>query len=104
MKLIQIQGAMNQLLTDVRVMDWDEAEDAQIQDAMLVVRDWESRKLKVGTDFQDYKAMVTNCQQHQLTQPGSEYTSLKTEMENLYSDFIGAIINIKEQDLGEDSH
>ena len=42
-KLIQIQGAMNQLLIEVRVMDWDEAEDAQIQDATQWVRDWEKR-------------------------------------------------------------
>jgi hypothetical protein len=55
-KLIQIHGAMNHLLTVVWVMDWDEA---KIQDAMQRVRDWESRKLKVGTNFQDYKAMVT---------------------------------------------
>ena len=66
---------MNQLLTEVRVMDWDEAEDAQIQDDMQRVRDWESRKLKVCTDFQDYKAMVTKWPQHQLTQPGSEYSN-----------------------------
>ena len=40
-------------------MDWDDAEDAQIQDAMQRVREWESRKLKVGTDFQEYISMVT---------------------------------------------
>ena len=97
-KLIRIQGALNQLLTEVRVMNWDNAEDAKIHDAIQRVRGWESRKLSVGTDFQDYEAMVTKWHPPQLTQPGSEYTNLKTEVENFYSDFTGAIANIKEED------
>ena len=77
-------------------MDLDDAEDAQILDAMQSVRGWESRKLSVGTDFQDYEAMVTKWHKPQLTQPSSDYTNLKTEVENFYSDFTGAIANIKE--------
>ena len=42
--------------------------------------------------------MVVKWHKHQLTQPGSEYTKLKTKLENFYPDFISAIINIKEQD------
>ena len=93
-KLIWIQGSMNQLLTEAKVMDWD----AQIQDAIQRVRGWESRKPSVGTDFQDYEAMVTKCQRLQLPQRGSEYINLKTEAENFNSDFIGTIDNIKEED------
>ena len=58
-KLIRIERAMNQLLTEVKVMDWDDAEDAQIQDGMQRVRGCKSRKISVGTDFQVYEAMVT---------------------------------------------
>ena len=63
---------------------------------MQRIRDWEIRKLKVGTDFQDYKAIVTKW--HQLSQPGSENTNLKTDVDNCYYDFVGAIANIKEED------
>ena len=46
-KRIQVQGGLEQLLTEVRVMDWDDAEDVQIQQAMNKVDRWEGRKLKV---------------------------------------------------------
>ena len=44
-KRIQVQGGLEQLLTEVRVMDWD---DVQIQQAMNKVDRWEGKKLKVG--------------------------------------------------------
>ena len=44
-KQIQVQGVMEQLLTEVRVRDWEDAENAQFQEAMNKVDRWESRKL-----------------------------------------------------------
>ena len=51
----QVQSAMEELLAEIKVRHWKEAEDDQVQDAMRKVRDWESRRLKVGSNFQDYK-------------------------------------------------
>ena len=47
-KKIQVQGGVEQFLTEFRVMDWEDAEDVQIQQAMDKVDRWEGRKLKVG--------------------------------------------------------
>ena len=57
----QVQSAMEELLAEVKVRDWEEADDAQIQEAMNRVRDWESRRLGVGDNFLDYKGMVATC-------------------------------------------
>jgi peptide subunit release factor 1 (eRF1) len=38
----QVQSAIEELLAEVRVRDWQRAEDAQVQQAMRKVRDWES--------------------------------------------------------------
>ena len=44
-KRIQVQGGMEQLLTEGRVRDWEDAEDAQTQEAMNNVDRCESWKL-----------------------------------------------------------
>ena len=49
----QVQSAMEELIAEVKVRVWKEAEDDQVQDAMRKVSDWESRRLKVGSNFQD---------------------------------------------------
>ena len=41
-KRSQVQSAMEELLTEVKCRDW---EDAEVQEAMHKVRDWESRRL-----------------------------------------------------------
>ena len=47
-KKIQVQGGLEQFLTEFRVMDWEDAEDVQIQQAMNKVDRWEGIKLKAG--------------------------------------------------------
>ena len=94
-KFNQVKSAMHQLLTEAQVLDW---EDAQIKEAMHKVDRWESRKLEVGKNFQDYKGMVSSWFKDQLSQPGSEYNNLETEVEDVNSNFSGAINTIKEQD------
>ena len=83
------------MLTEVKVMDWDDAEDVQIQEAMNKVDRWESRKLKVGENFQEYQGMVEAWHPDQLTQPGSDYKNLQTEVEDFNSDFTGVINTIR---------
>ena len=65
---------------------------------MQRITDWECRKLKVGTDFQEFLAMITNWHPDQLLQPGSEYNNLKAEVESFYSNFSDTIENIKKED------
>ena len=86
------------MLTEVKVRDWEDAEDAHIQEAMHKVDRFESKRMKVGTDFQDYKGMVEAWFVDQISQPGSEYSNLKTEVEDFYSECLEAIITTKEQD------
>ena len=49
---------------------------------MQKVRDWETRRLKVGDNFQDNKGMVETWFKDQVTDPGSEYSNLKTDTLN----------------------
>ena len=78
---------MEQLLTEVRVRDWVDAEDAQIQEDMNKVDRWKSRKFKVGENFQEYQGMVDAWHHDWHTLPGSDYKNLETEVEDFYSDF-----------------
>ena len=94
----QVQSAMEELLAEIKVRVWKEAEDDQVQDAMRKVSDWESRRLKVGSNFQEYKSLMTKCCHSQLTDPGSEYSNLKSEVEEFNSDFSEGIGWIKDQD------
>ena len=47
-KLNLVQSAMEELLNEVKVRDWEEADDVQVQEAMHKVMHWENRKLKIG--------------------------------------------------------
>ena len=45
---------MDKFLTEVKVRDWEDAEDAQIQEAMHKVDRRESRRLEAEKNFQVY--------------------------------------------------
>ena len=94
----KVQSAMEELLAEIKVRDWKEAEDDQVQDAMRKASDWESRRLKVGSNFQEYKSLMTKFCYSQLTDPGSEYFNLKGEVEEFHADFSEGIGWIKDQD------
>ena len=89
---------MEQLLTEVRVRDWVDAEDAQIQEDMNKVDRWKSRKFKVGENFQEYQGMIEAWLPGQLTQPGSDFKNLQKEVEDFNSDNTGVINTIRKQD------
>ena len=72
-KSIQIQAETTQLIAEVKVWNWSLVSDAQIQEAMNKIKDWETRKLKIGSDFQEYLAMITRWYPSQISAPGCEY-------------------------------
>jgi hypothetical protein len=86
------------VLAEIKVRVWKEAEDDQVQDAMRKVSDWESRRLKVGHNFQEFKGLMTKFCQDQLTDPSSEYSNLKVQVEEFNTGFSEGIGWIKDQD------
>ena len=97
-KRIQTLAAIEELLDEVKVRNWSLATDAQIQGAMNEISNWQTRKLKIGSDFQEYIAMTTRWYPAQLDEPGSEYANLKEKVEEFNSGFIHAISDIKQED------
>ena len=97
-KKMQCQAEMSQLLEEVRVRNWTGATDAQIQEAMKSIKDWQARKLKIGSVFQEYTAMMTRWHPSTLEVAGSEYSNMKIEVENFKSDFEVAMDDIKKED------
>ena len=41
------------------MLDWKDAEDSKIQEAMGNIASWKGRKLKIGEYFKDFEGMVT---------------------------------------------
>ena len=54
-KKLQIQKGTEQLLKEVKMLDWKDAEDSKIQEAMGNIASWKGRKLKIGEYFQDFE-------------------------------------------------
>ena len=57
----------------------------------------ETWKLEVGKNFQDYKSLVSVWGRDQLSQPGSNYSNLKTDVEDFNSQLNEALKTIREQ-------
>ena len=79
-------------------MDLEDAENAQIQEAMRKVDRLETSRLEVDKDFQDYGILVSTWCKEQLSQPGSNYSNLRTEMTDFNSRLNEALKTINEQD------
>ena len=75
-KKLQIQRGTEQLLKEVKMWDWKDAEDSKIQEAMGNIAAWKARKLKIGEYFQDFEGMVTTWEPTQLLTLGSEFKDL----------------------------
>ena len=88
-KFNQVKSAMHQLLTEPQVMDWEDPEDVQIQQAMHKVVRWETRRLEVDKNFQDYGSLVSIWARDQISQPGSNYSNLKTDVTDFNSQLKG---------------
>ena len=97
-KRIQIQGAMNQLLSEVMVRSWEEADDRHVQEAMRQLQTWNDRKLKIGEQFLEFQAMMETWQPSQVSTPGSDFQRLKKEVKDFEKDLVRTIGAIKNQD------
>ena len=54
----RIKGELAQLLNQATVLDWDLAEDPQIQEAIRKVDKCEDNKLQLLTNWEDYKSTI----------------------------------------------
>ena len=72
-KLNLVQTAIKELLDEVKVRDWEEADDAQVQKAMNRMTHWEGRRLEIGKNFVEYKGLVQNWNTSDMSQEGSGY-------------------------------
>ena len=97
-KRIQIQGAMNQLLSEVMVRSWEEADDRHVQEAMRQLQTWNDRKLKIGEQFLEFQAMMETWQPSQVSTPDSDFQRLKKEVKDFEKDLVRTIGTIKNQD------
>ena len=70
---IQCKADMKQLLEEVKVRRWKTGSAYQLKEALNRIKDWQTRKLKIGSEFQEYLAMVTRWYLEQLEGSGSEY-------------------------------
>ena len=81
------------------MLDWKDAEDSKIQEAMGNIASWKGRKLKIGEYFQDFEGMVTTWEPSQLLTLGSDFKILQLEVKDFDTDFSNAIDSIKKQDV-----
>ena len=70
---IQCKADMKQLLEEVKDRRWSTGSAYQLKEALNRIKDWQTRKLKIGSEFQEYLAMVTRWYLEQLEGSGSEY-------------------------------
>jgi hypothetical protein len=75
-KYNQVRVGIAQLLTSMGGLDWDEADDADIQEAVRKLDRWESKSVDILNEFQAYKGMISSYHPDQLTIPSSEYGGL----------------------------
>ena len=75
----QIRTESSQLLMVVTAVDWEQAEDNQIQEDMTKVRGWETRGYShIKRNFWEYERMARAIwDRDRRNQPGSEYNNLK---------------------------
>ena len=97
-KKLQIQRGTEQLLKEVKMWVWKDAEDSTIQKAMGNIAAWNTRKLKIGEYFQDFEGMVTTWEPTQLLTVGSDFKILQEEVEDFETNFSNAIHSIEKQD------
>ena len=99
---------MEELLDEVKVREWEEADDAQVQEALNRMIHWESRRLEIGKNFVEYKGVVQTWNPSDVSEEGSEYSNLKLQLEDFNVQFLTAVSWIKQQDkdrnLGKGSY
>ena len=96
----QIRTECSQLLMVVTAVDWEHAEDVQIQEAMTKVREWRTKGYShITRDFWEYERMARKSTSARVRdQPGSEYNNLKLHMEDCHRQLAKVIHTVDEQD------
>ena len=71
---------MNQLLSEVMVRNWEDADDRHVQEAMRQLQLCNDRKLKIGEQFLEFQAMMETWQPSQVSTPDSDFQRLEKEV------------------------
>ena len=96
----QIRTECSQLVMVVTAVDWEHAEDVQIQEAMTKVREWRTKGYShIMRDFWEYERLARQWTPAQVRdKPGSEYANLKVYMEDFHRQLGNAIHTVDKQD------
>ena len=97
-KYNQVRVGIAQLLTSMGGLDWDEADDADIQEAVRKLDRWESKSVDILNEFQAYKGMISSYHKDQLTIPSSEYGGLNDYVKSFTLQLKNTMDTVRKQD------